>query len=277
VHIKPFAAYADDPDKIIKKRTKKLKNREESESIMPKELMSLADLLNRGGASYTNEQIAQMVSRLSDEDKGLLALRYTEGVKLNSDQTNRFYGTLVPKMKRMLKNPDFVPKNRPSLQTDNGQKEKPVSELTTPSVQLSGDPVNTEIQGVEEDESHVSVEPEVSVNPCSAISDNQDISKEEYQKMLELLRMPTFASMLDQFTPKQAIIVALKLGYVDNKCFSTSSIAGFLEIEEQEVVTTTKEALLMYRDSFVNFIDVAIQETTGSPVKKIGSNIPNNN
>lgn len=256
-YIKPFAAYADDPDKVTKKRPRQSQNREESENNMPKELVPLADLLNRGGASYTNEQIMEMISKLSDEERGLLTLRYTEGAKLNSDQTSRFYGTLLPKMKRRLENPDkvFKPRKKRSTIVNVEQSENVVHDETH-DIQPITDVVNKEASD--------------DITPVPIVSDDKNISREEYEKMLELLRTPTFSSMMDQFSPKEAIIISLKLGYVDGKYFSTSSIAGFLDIEEQEVIDTTKKALLMYQDSFVNFIDVAIQETSGGPVKKLG-------
>lgn len=64
--------------------------------------------------------------------------------------------------------------------------------------------------------------------------------------------------MLKILTPKEAIIIGLRLGYVDNKYFTSTSVAGFLGIEEEEVIETTKKALLVYKEQFNNFIDEAI-------------------
>ena len=49
--------------------------------------------------------------------------------------------------------------------------------------------------------------------------------------------------MLKTLSIKEAIIISLKLGYVDDKYFSTESIAQFLGIDNQEVIETTKKQL----------------------------------
>lgn len=63
---------------------------------------------------------------------------------------------------------------------------------------------------------------------------------------------------MTELNPKAAVIIALRLGYVDNKYFSTESIATFLGIEETEVRETTKEVLNVYKNNINNFIDKAI-------------------
>lgn len=80
-------------------------------------------------------------------------------------------------------------------------------------------------------------------------------SKDDCCKMLELLRTPSFGQMLNVLTPKEAIIISLKLGYVGEKYFSTESIAQFLEIEQDEVRETTKKVLLVYKENINAFLD----------------------
>ena len=48
--------------------------------------------------------------------------------------------------------------------------------------------------------------------------------------------------MLKTLSIKETIIISLKLGYVDDKYFSTESIAQFLGIDNQEVIETTKKS-----------------------------------
>ena len=64
--------------------------------------------------------------------------------------------------------------------------------------------------------------------------------------------------MLKTLSIKEAIIISLKLGYVDDKYFSTESTAQFLGIDNQEVIETTKKVLMLYRDNINSFIDTAI-------------------
>ena len=68
--------------------------------------------------------------------------------------------------------------------------------------------------------------------------------------------------MINKLSVKEAIIISLKLSYVDNKYFSTESIANFLGIEEDEVIETTKKILLLYKESINGFIDTAIKVIT---------------
>ena len=46
---------------------------------------------------------------------------------------------------------------------------------------------------------------------------------------------PTFIQMMSVLTPTEAISVCLRLGYVNEKRFTTESIANFLGIEEKEI------------------------------------------
>ena len=60
----------------------------------------------------------------------------------------------------------------------------------------------------------------------------------------------------------EAVIISLKLGYIDDKYFSTESISEFLGIDPSEVIETTKKVLLVYKDSINNFLDNAIAIAT---------------
>ena len=60
---------------------------------------------------YTREQVDEMLIKLSEEERALIILRYGEDLdnpvqlKLTKEDNYRFYGLLVPKMKRLLANP----------------------------------------------------------------------------------------------------------------------------------------------------------------------------
>src|SRR5699024_6161786 len=96
---------------------------------------------------------------------------------------------------------------------------------------------------------------------------SNDITKDDCVKMLKLLRTPTFAEMMNMLSVKEAIIISLKLGYVDEKYFSTEAIAQFLGIEEEEVIETTKKVLVLYKDTINQFIDNAIDIVTAQSKK----------
>jgi hypothetical protein len=90
----------------------------------------------------------------------------------------------------------------------------------------------------------------------------QDMTKKDEINILSVLKTPSFTQMLNVLSVKEAIIIALRLGYVDNKYFSTKSIADFLGIEEKEVIETVKKVLLLYKDGINEFIDKVINNET---------------
>lgn len=65
--------------------------------------------------------------------------------------------------------------------------------------------------------------------------------------------------MMNILSVKESVIISLKLGYIDGKCFTTESIAKFLEIEQDEVRETTKKALLLYKKNINQLLDNAIK------------------
>lgn len=102
----------------------------------------------------------------------------------------------------------------------------------------------------------------------SKTDDTSDITKEDYRKLLELLSLPAFKNAMSGLNTKEVVIISLKLGYADNKFFSTDAIANFLNIEKSEVIEITKKVLLIYKDIINtyldNFIDtIAIDESYG--------------
>ena len=89
-----------------------------------------------------------------------------------------------------------------------------------------------------------------------------DLTKDDYIKTLDIMKSLKFGDMLNILSVKDAIIICLRLGYVDNKYSSTKSIADFLGVEEEEVIETTKKVLLLYKESINNFINKAVKEIT---------------
>ena len=57
------------------------------------------------------------------------------------------------------------------------------------------------------------------------------------------MRTPSFGEMLKSLTSKETVIICLKLGYVDDKYFTTESIAGFLGTETSGVIETKKSII----------------------------------
>jgi len=201
---------------------------------MAKKLRTIYEYFNL----YTKEQVDSMLEKLSEEERTLILLRYGDdlsnpvSVKLTKEETNKFYGYLVPKMKSLLANPnkEIKPRKKRVVVLQNEQTEKQQ---------------NSEI--------------------ISQSSNIESMTKENYIKTLEFLRTPSFNEITNVLSVKEAVIIVLKLGYIDGKYFSTDSIAHFLDIESHEVIDTTKKVLLLYKDNINQFIDNAIQIVTEIP------------
>lgn len=217
--------------------------KEEGEKKMSRKVKTIYELFD----SYSKEQVDTVLEMLSDEERELITLRYGEDLnnpitrKLSKKEHDKFYGILIQRMRRLLTN----------LNKKNESRKCSDIDLNTAKKHNDGS-VPT-----------VCVVPNLS---CEK-SDATGITKEDCEKMLGLLKVPDFNQMMSTLSVKEAVIISLKLGYIDGKYFSTDSIAQFLGIENQEVVDTTKKILLLYKDSFNQFIDSTIAIVTEDPKK----------
>lgn len=248
-------------NKAFLKEAERAKRKEDEEMV---KLQSIYQYFN----DYTKEQVDLMLSKLSDEEIALITLRYGEDLskpisgKLTKGQRDKFYGSLVPKMRRLL------------FYQNKGEKQKRkkansiVSEPTTAMV--DGKKKELIKQGesvIGEDITLISNEDfdkksNVSFEPLENNLEQENISREDCLKFLELLRTPTFSQMISLLSVKEAVIISLKLGYIDGKYFSTEDIAEFLSIKPDEVRDTTKKVLLLYKDNIDQFLDNAIEIVT---------------
>lgn len=238
---------------------------EEGGNKMARKLQTIYEYFN----TYTKEQVDAMLEKLSEEEKVLIRLRYGEDLnnpvtgKLNKEQTNKFYSSLIPKMKKLLVNPNKEIKTR-------RKKTKIAETITNNLIEESSNVIKGEQPILETDKI---IKPQ-DVEIKSESSNVESMTKEDCLKILELLRTPSFNQMMSILSVKESVIISLKLGYIDGKYFSTDSIAQFLGIEKQEVIDTTRKILLLYKENINQFIDNVIQiategqEITSTPVIK---------
>ena len=84
------------------------------------------------------------------------------------------------------------------------------------------------------------------------IETQDNITIEDYTELLESFKTPEFTQMLNTLSSKETTIIFLKFGYIDNKYFSTKSIADFLETDINEVNEIIKKVLLHYKEDIIN-------------------------
>lgn len=261
-HIKPLAEYLQNPDKALEniesfreiysitKNSNKAflkedgRTQKKEKQKMPK-LHTIYEYLN----NYTKEQIDAVLEKLTDDERMLITLRYGEDLnnpmvgKFSYEQRNRFYGYLVPKIRKMLSN--------------------------------SNEDIKLMVKRTEEESNSLVEENLLAKDKLVNYSDNNEtkniesITKVEYEKILGLLRTPAFNEMISKLSVKESVIISLKFGYVDGKYFSTEAIAQFLGIDNQEVIDTTKKILLLYKENITEFIDNAIESVTEKSNKMI--------
>lgn len=270
------------------------KEKQESGKVkMSRKLQTIYEYFNE----YKKEDINHVLSMLTEEEQELIALRYGNDLdnpvsseNYSKDKHVKFYGCLIPKMKRLLDALVNGKKTRGrkkcvvgTSKVEKKQESKTVS--IKPIQKKEEEKVVTQV--IAEDTKKISMSTDASkrndVNeikkesldeekqksivtskvPTTNVSnDNKEVAqvtKEDRVKILELLKTPEFERIMKVLPPKQAMIVSLKLGYIDGKYFSVDSIAKFLEMDKQEVIDSVKQALLAYKQRINLMLDRCIE------------------
>lgn len=252
-------------DVVMKDNKKVVK----TERRVRKSLVNLYDYFDE----YSEDLIDQMIAQLDDKSKSILVMKYGKDLKkpiLNKEfaqeSKKEFYNKVIPDMKRILKR---LEKEKFVSHPDNIQE---VDVSTTDSESIGNDDVENLIV-----EKYPNLYTECSKNSeAQIIPSTKDVSKdksndENYIRTLEIFGSEEFRNMTLQKPMNECVILALKLGYVDGKYFSSSSIANFLGVDVSEVDAIVKKTLVEYKEVLNGMIDKAIEtETAGSkPYMKI--------
>ena len=232
----------------IRTITKKTQTEEpKGEKGMSRRVQTIYEYFN----TYSKEQIDKVINELTEEERLLVYKRYGNDLSnpikttLTKEENNRFYGSIMPKIKRKLKSKE---KKQPVQKTPTAVEDKEVSkkEPTIPTEPIVEFTNETQEETVEE-----------------------SITKEDYLNMLELLRSPKFSKMLDKYSAKEKMIISLKLGYIDGKCFSTKTISEFLTIPEQEIIDITRKVLLEYQTMINTIFEGTIKMVAEKQEEKV--------
>lgn len=251
---------------VVMKNDKKV---DETERKVRKSLDNLYDYFDE----YPEDLIDQVIAQLDDRSKSILVMRYGEDLKnpilnkeFSQESKKEFYNKVIPDMKRILKR---LEKEKSVSHSDNI---KDIDISTTDSESIGNDDVENSVA-----EKYPNLYTECSMNSeVQMIPNTKDVSKDEsnnenYIRTLEIFGSEEFRNMTLQKPMNECVILALKLGYVDGKYFSSSSIANFLGVDVSEVDAIVKKTLVEYKEVLNGMIDKAIEtETAGSkPYMKI--------
>lgn len=192
---------------------------------------------------YSKEQIDVMLTKLTEEERKLITLRYGDDLekpkatKLSKEESRKYYGVLVPKMKRLLSNPDKVRKTR----RENLKHEK--NKIEDSNISVS-----------EKNSTDISVEQSKRDIPASFDKKIDIDNIQDHDTLLAYMKKSLLDDMMKNLTTKELIIMQLFLGYVDGKYFTIDYISEFLKIERVEVLNTIKKALFLNEKKFLELI-----------------------
>lgn len=185
---------------------------------------------------YSREQIDKAIASLSDEEKKIVLLRY------DGDLNNPPIGKLTEAQRKKFYG-YIVHKIRNRLSAQD---------VATQNAQQLPRPVKSSTEEVEE------------------------LTKEDYQKVLELIKNKDFAYIIYGFKPKEIMMIILLLGYINSKSYSISTIAKFLEISESEAISAGKCALEKFKQRINQIMEGEDFSTQGaiSPTEKDSGDSP---
>lgn len=243
-NVKELAIYMDNPKEAKKNidryRLKyqqqslqkvKLKDRKESElkmEMQEKTKRKSKDNLYEYFSDYSKPEVSKVISRLDEDELELLHKRYgdnlLEPVKndIDADEKKVIISNIIPRIQRMLE-------GKKVRRRKNNQK-----------------PQST----IVEEKTEETVQPQNSLN------------KEDYKQILGIFHNPEFIEMTKKKPLDECLIMSLKLGYFQEKCFSTDAIADFLDVDKEYVINVTKQGLTSYKEKLNQMIDEAIIKET---------------
>ena len=232
---------------------------------MAKKLQTIYEYFGEYG--YKKDNVDLAISMLDEEEKELIKLRYGEdlenpqtSIEWNKDHQQKYYGALIPRIKRILTNIQIgkpTKKQRKKKEIIEKIEELPInSKQEDTKIDQPKDLIteNTEIQSVEQKIVEETKEPNVITEIVSPTPLQNQID------LFSFLRSASFLEITNELSVKEAIIICLRLGYVDDKYYETKTIANFFNISEDEVRSITKKALNLYKEKINSVIDQVIIE-----------------
>lgn len=245
--------YPDEKDKRFTQNKSNYINKLKEEEEKMK-LKSIYEYLK----DFTKEEIDLVINQLNDEEKELLKIRYGEDLSnpvqrtLTTIQYNKFYGNLVPKMKRLLHNQRMKNEYGKNLPELNTKEEKQLKRKTTKIIS---------------EEKPVLIKEEK----------KEIVNKEDYMRILDFIRIIPYNELTSGVSSKDAILTGLWLGYVDDKKLPISTIANIFDISEEEVGESIKRGLEVFKETFIKNFDSAIGVATGKKKELAAKKKENNN
>ena len=223
-NIESFSIYMDNPDEAVE-RLKKIKIKPKKTKVKTGKRGVVLKSIYQYFGDFSRKEIDFVLDNLNDADKRLIFLRYgndldnpsTNSSFFGEEECNKFYGALIPKIRKRLNN----------LRLVNDDEEIMVIKDTF----FNTSPVKV-------------------------------LEREDYQKMLSLLKRDDIVEVMDGLNTDEKIILSLRLGFVDGKHFTIKAISEFLGIPGCSVVSISHDALLRHNDKVSGILNKSLELST---------------
>lgn len=207
--IEKFSVYLDNPDKALVK-LKEFRDLEEKKKrkkkVYPKTgkkgkyLQSIYEYFDE----FDKMTIDSVISTLNPDERSLLTLRYGDDLEnpvshgLSKRDASRFYGSLMPRMRKKLESMNF-----PSTL----EKEEKDEDDVVDNVSYLNDEVTI----------------------CN------DFNRTDYIKLINIIKVPEYKLVINELGVKTTMIMSIYFGLVDGKQFSIESISKFFNTTPNDV------------------------------------------
>ncbi len=121
-------------------------------------------------------------------------------------------------------------------------------------------PLSTPSEETLEEDTIIETKSSIMMEPYEEKPNEINNFKEDLVNLVEHIKSTTFEELLKVLSVKEAIIVSLKLGFIEGRFYTTESIANFLGIPKEEVTKSTIKYLSTYKDMLMNYVDTLIEE-----------------
>ena len=192
----------------------------------------------------TKEELIEAIDKLTEEEKQLIKKKTSNNYdypipeeKLTDKENTKYYTTIIPKLKTRVSR---------------------IKSRKIPTIVPSNDKEPIDIKETNQDEIKQTVSKEIP-QIIKAEKTNETFDKNDYIRLVEFIKSPSYQDIIKVLTPKQAIIFMLKAGYIDNKYFNSKKIAEFLEIPEEEVEQEFAISLKIYQKNINEILDKMIE------------------
>lgn len=202
---------------------------------MPKPLQTIYKLLEK--YSKSEEDINSVIDALPEEDKTITLARYggnltdpIENKNFSQEMFKRFYGNILPKIKRELKRKNgSINKDQTNTNNSNNQ------EITSAA------------------EGKIIQKPVTEKN--NLVNESQNTHSSD--QFIDIFKHPFFKEKTKQLPLEQMVIISLKLGYVhaNNQPIETKTIANLLGMETEHVNAIAKNILEGFKNELVHLLD----------------------